>query len=493
MISQADARLISRAISLQAAVSFIPQRTDQGENAPEQHETDDAMTDMTGTLGRLRGTRRRLSMPLLAKGGGALSLAGPLLLALPVLLAAILGFATYAAHGQDAAIGIAIGAAGFVAMALALILAARPRALEPLFGGLDRMYRAHKWLGITALATMALHDMIQPDFDHAVRETSLGKAASDAGELAFNALLALIALSWFRRLPFTRLQIPYQLWRFSHRFMGVLFAIVAFHQFFVDMPAGVDPALGLLLNVFAIAGLVAWIVTEFIAPRLRRRAFTVERISRHGDSTTVTLRPKGRAMRWRPGQFVFFSAPEAGLAEPHPFTVASAPAPDGRMTLAIRALGGWTRRLPHALCEGMTVRVEGPHGRFDFRKGGARQLWLAGGVGITPFLAWADSLSAEDPHHIHLVYSTRSPEDAIGLEVLRVAAARDPRFSFEVVATTRDGRLTAERLVRSAPFPPGTADLWFCGPAGLRCAVLGGLERLGERPRRVRFEHFDFA
>lgn len=24
----------------------------------------------------------------------------------------------------------------------------------------------------------------------------------------------------------------YQLWRFSHRFMGVLFAIVVFHQFF---------------------------------------------------------------------------------------------------------------------------------------------------------------------------------------------------------------------------------------------------------------------
>lgn len=212
MISQADARLISRAISLQAAVSFIPQRTDQGENAPEQHETDDAMTDMTGTLGRLRGPRRRLSMPLLAKGGGALSLAGPLLLALPVLLAAILGFATYAAHGQDAAIGIAIGAAGFVAMALALILAARPRALEPLFGGLDRMYRAHKWLGITALATMVLHDMIDPDFDHAVRETSLGDTAKDIGEFAFNAFLLLIAVSLLRRLPFVPIEIPYQLW-----------------------------------------------------------------------------------------------------------------------------------------------------------------------------------------------------------------------------------------------------------------------------------------
>ena len=451
------------------------------------------MTDTAGTLGKFHRMRGRLSLPAFAIDGGVQGLAGVLLVALPVVLAAGLGLITYASHGSDAAIGIAVGAAGFVAMSEALILAARPRLLEPLFGGLDRMYRAHKWLGISALILMILHDLIQPDFDRAVRETSLGKTASDVGELAFNALLVLIALSWFRRLPFTRFQIPYQLWRFSHRFMGALFAIVAFHQLFVDMPAGADPSLAVLLNGFAIAGLVAWIVTEFIAPRLRRRTFTVEQVSRHGDTTTVTLLPKGRAMRWRPGQFAFFSAPEAGLAEPHPFTIASAPAPDGRMTLAIRALGGWTRRLPDALREGMTVRVEGPHGRFDFRRGGARQIWLAGGAGITPFLAWADSLTATDPHHIHLVHSVRTPEDAIGLETLRAAAARNPRFSFELVATGRDGRLTAERLGRSAPFPPGTADLWFCGPAGLRRAVLRGLDRLGQNPRQVRFEHFDFA
>lgn len=155
--------------------------------------------------------RSRLSLPAFAIDGGFQGLAGVLLVALPVALAAGLGPVTYASHGSDAAIGIAVGAAGFVAMSEASILAARPRLLEPLFGGLDRMYRAHKWLGIPALILMILHDLIQPDFDHAVRETGLGKTASDVGELAFNALLALIALIWFRRLPFTRFQIPYQL------------------------------------------------------------------------------------------------------------------------------------------------------------------------------------------------------------------------------------------------------------------------------------------
>lgn len=424
---------------------------------------------------------------------GILSLIGPLLVALACCIAGGLGIVTYAPYGPAAAIGVAVGAMAVVAMSQTLILAARPSVLEPLFGGLDRMYRVHKWLGISALVLMILHDQFEPDFDHTVRETSLGDFASDAGEFAFNAFLALIAISWFRRLPFIRLEIPYQLWRFSHRFMGIFFAIVVFHQFFVDMPNIANPSLSQLLNIFGIAGLVAWVHTEFIARRLRRRQFTVRAISQHAETTTLTLTPIGPAMHWRPGQFAFISAPDAGLSEPHPFTISSAPRSDGALTLSIRALGGWTRRLPNALRQGMHIELEGPYGRFDFRKGRAHQIWLAGGVGITPFLAWADSLTKAERRKIHLVYCVSTPGNAIGLETLRAAAQRTAQFSFEVIATAQDGRLTAEQLIGSVPFPVREADLWFCGPTGLKNGILKDLKASGQTPRQVRYEHFTFA
>ena len=452
---------------------------------------DAAMTD--AARGRVRAVADRRSVREILAVGSVLNLAGPFLVALPCLLALVLGFTTYASYGLEASIGIAVGAAAIVAMSETLILAARLRILEPIFGGLDRIYRVHKWLGISALLLMILHDLIEPDFGRSVRETGLGEFASDAGEIVFNALLALIAISWFRRLPFVRLEIPYHLWRFSHRFMGVLFAVVMFHQFFVDMPTAVDPLLSTFVNVFGVAGLIAWVYTEFVAPRLRRRQFSVSEIRRHGDNTAVTLMPTGKAMRWRPGQFAFFSSPEAGMSEPHPFTIASALRPDGALTVSIRALGGWTRRLPGALREGMCVQVEGPYGRFDFRKGGRRQIWLAGGIGVTPFLAWAESLAPSERRDIHLVYSVRKPEEAIGLDTLQAAVERNPRFSFEVVSTVRDGRLTPDRLISSAPFPVSDADLWFCGPTGLKDGILRGLKALGQEPRRVRFEHFEFA
>ncbi|WP_240611649.1 ferredoxin reductase family protein [Roseovarius nitratireducens] len=450
--------------------------------------TDLALPARNGGLGPVRS-----GVPWTTALGNLLNLSGPLLVASLCVLAGLLGFTTYASYGSDAALGIAVGAAAVVAMAQTLILAARPRLLEPLFGGLDRMYRVHMWLGISAMVLMILHQQIEPDFERTVRETGLGELAEEAGEVAFNALLVLIAISWFRRLPFIPLEIPYQLWRFSHRFMGVLFAIIVFHQFFVDMPTRVDPSLSVMLNTFGLAGVIAWVYTEFVAPRLRRREFTVSDISRHGDTTAVTLSPKGRTMRWRPGQFAFFRAPDAGFSEPHPFTIASAPRPDGALTLSIKGLGGWTRRLPDALRTGMRVQVEGPYGRFDFRKGGARQIWLAGGIGITPFLAWAESLTETERRTIHLVHCVRTPEEAIGVETLQAAAARNPRFSYQLVATAREGRLTAERLTEMAPFALRDADLWFCGPKGLKDGILEGLKARGQTPRRVRFEHFEFA
>lgn len=42
-------------------------------------------------------------------------------------------------------------------MSLAMILAMRPRWPEAWLGGLDKMYRLHKWLGIAALVIAIVH------------------------------------------------------------------------------------------------------------------------------------------------------------------------------------------------------------------------------------------------------------------------------------------------------------------------------------------------
>ncbi|MEJ5895487.1 ferredoxin reductase family protein [Aquabacterium sp. G14] len=416
---------------------------------------------------------------------------GPLLATLAVLCAGLLGAQTYAPYGTETALGIALGSASIAAMSLTLVLSTRPSWIEPLFGGLDRMYGVHKWLGIAALALMIGHNTIEPELDNVVRETRLGDIAADVGEFALNGFIGLILLSWFKRVPFTRLELPWPLWRFTHRFTGLLFAVAAFHQFAIDQPEGLDGTLGLYLNTLSAAGIVAWLFTQLVAPFLRPRNFVVDHVEPHGTVTELTLRPAGRPLRWRPGQFAFVSAPDAGMGEAHPFTIASAPRADGTLSFGIKALGGWTRRLPTRLAPGKHLRVEGPYGRFVFRKRVRRQLWLAGGIGITPFLAWAEALTEADQQEITLVWAVTTRAEAFAAERLSAIAARHPGLTVHIVASAEDGRLTAARLAQLTPFTLRDAELFYCGPAGLRDAIVSDLQATGQGPRRIHHEAFE--
>lgn len=420
-----------------------------------------------------------------------MTLTGPAIAVLAILAGALLGAQTYAPYGAETAFSIAIGAAAIVAMSLALVLSARPRLVEPLFGGLDQIYVVHKWLGIAALVLMVLHDQFEPDIEDFVRETGLGELAEDVGEIAFYGFIGLIAISWIKRIPFTRIELPWPLWRFTHRFMGLLFAIAAFHQLAIDKPAGLDGTLDLYLNGFSLAGLVAWIFTQFISPFLRPRGYALAHIGAHGTTTEITLRPEGRPMRWRPGQFAFVSTQGGALAEPHPFTIASAPRADGTLQFGIKSLGDWTARLPAALVPGQRFRVEGPYGRFLFRKRVRHQVWLAGGIGITPFLAWAEALTEADTQDIALIWVVGTPADAFAADRLSAIAARHPGLTVQIVASQTDGRLTAQRLTALVPFAITDAELFFCGPCGFRDSIVAGLGAMHQPPRRVHSEAFE--
>lgn len=145
---------------------------------------DDTMTEVRPIPA---GNAAGRAFGLAAFGAMGLATLGLALAFLAVLWAGTLGAWTYAPYGAEVALGIAFGAGSIAALSLALILAARPPGIEPLFGGLDRIYRVHKWLGIAAPVLMIAHNTVEPDIEDFVRETDLGDFASDIGELALSA------------------------------------------------------------------------------------------------------------------------------------------------------------------------------------------------------------------------------------------------------------------------------------------------------------------
>jgi predicted ferric reductase len=122
------------------------------------------------------------------------------------------------------------------------------------------------------------------------------------------------------------------------------------------------------------------------------------------DLIEITLAPTGPApLPVAGGQFAYL---RVGDAHEHPFSVAGVDA-DGSVRLTIRALGRDTGRLYAEVREGVPATLRGPYGMFDHTLGGARQIWVAGGIGIAPFLGWLAG-SGDQPARVDLFYCTPS-------------------------------------------------------------------------------------
>lgn len=405
---------------------------------------------------------------------------------MPVLLAF---FATGHLPGTTFPV-ISLGAVAFSLMALNLLLATRFPGFDRLFGGLDQVYFAHKWMGITALLCAALHQQIKINTQGQQVMQSLSALSIQVAQISFYSLFVLVLISFFKRLPKLNFEIPYALWRWSHRLLGVVFAGLAFHQFFVKAPFDNNALLATHLNIMAALGLISFFYTQ-IAPWVRTKGYRVAKITRHAAATIVDLEPKGRGIRPKPGSFAFVSFGAKGLRETHPFTVSQIH-PNGGIQFSIRGLGDFTKHLRGGLTEGVSARVQGGYGRFDYSRGGATQIWVAAGIGITPFLAWADSLTADNKDQIQLIYCVRNDAEAVGLDRLQAAADRMAGFGFTLHKSETDGRFDAAKLIAAVPFNVTKASLWFCGPPPLRAALQKGLKTAGQSPRSVHFERFEF-
>ena len=293
-----------------------------------------------------------------------------------------------------------LSSSAMILMSCAIVLANRPRFLEPFFGGLDQMYKSHKTAALTAIVFLFLHFFIMPLSEDPL---SLGRLL---GKTALIGLSAIIVLTLAPRLPVVGgyIRLAYHQWKLTHKFVG-LFLIVGFiHMLQVKNLSKDAPIPNLYWNVIVYVGMAAYLYKELLAPFLRRpQAFVVEAARKLNTSTLeVTLKPKGGRPKHTAGQFLFVSFPgdtRKRLAESHPFTVSSSPREDS-LRLSIKASGDWTKHLYGNLKAGAEARVDGCYGQLDYKTGGKKQIWIAGGIGVTPFLSWVRDFDGEPDREI---------------------------------------------------------------------------------------------
>jgi len=367
-------------------------------------------------------------------------------------------------------------------MSLAMILALRPKWLELRLRGLDKMYRLHKWLGITALVVATLHWwwargtkwMVgwgwldkpergpRPEETLGTLEAALGNQrglAETLGEWGFYAVVVFLMLALVKRFP-------YRLFAKAHRFIAPLYLLMVFHTVvLMEFDYWSQPVGWLMALLLAGGSIAAFYSMTGRIGAVRRVSSTIDSLTRYPNlraleiSTVVDNQWPGHTA----GQFAFVTSDRREGA--HPFTIASSWDPDERRIVFItKALGDYTSRLPDELNKGMSIQIEGPYGCFDFRDEQPRQVWIGAGIGITPFVARMKELSTRpDGRPIDLFHVT-SETDPVAMEKLKADAA-DAGIRLHLILSPRDGRLDADKIRTMVP-NWREASVWFCGPAG---------------------------
>lgn len=382
-------------------------------------------------------------------------------------------------HSAVAVISQLIGIWALITMAMGQILATRFKWVESVFGGLDQVYVLHKWLGIAAVALILLHDTIDADIDGLPGNRMFEEIGDTLGEISLYGILILVVIT-------VATFIPYHLWRWTHRFIGVFFVLGALHYLMIIKPfSNLDP-LGLYVGSICIAGILAFVWRSLPAAFKPSHPYTISNVEKFNSATAISLKPTKKGLKHRAGQFINVSIADD---ESHPFTVSCAPQDDRTLRVSIGVLGDHTNQLRKSISVDQTVRVEGPHGRFFPSKSNSR-VWVAAGIGITPFLAWAEAMKPDDPK-TELVYCIKNRATATHLPELEQIVSNRENLSLTVWESQSKGRLTTPALTDLVS-EIATGSVAFCGPVAMRKSLQNDLSKAGLPPKQFHYEDFEF-
>jgi predicted ferric reductase len=403
-------------------------------------------------------------------------------------------------------LGQLLGAESILLLSIGLVLISTLPWVEEWFDGIDRAAIWHRRVAITGLVLLAPHVLLSSN----PNGTALG------GPLGAIGAIGMVALALWAILPRWQSVVPvplrglvlaardapivrdvrglfggYERWRLLHRTTGLFVAAGFAHGVLDGTPFAAAPALRWSYVAVGGTGVAFYVYRELLARFfLSLHDYQVETIREvHEGLVEVALRALGRPVDFVPGQFAMVYLEAKDGWHRHPFTISSAPH-EAVVRVTIKALGDYTSRLLHLIEPGMPAVIGGPHGRFSHWRGTDRQVWIAGGVGVAPFLSWLRALDGRLPHRVDFFY-TAVGEPPFADEIHEIAA-RHESLHTQVIDTSVEGRLTPEHVLAVAGGDEDGLSVFMCGPDGMVRTFQTAFRLAGVPARRIRREYFDW-
>lgn len=219
-------------------------------------------------------------------------------------------------------------------------------------------------------------------------------------------------------------------------------------------------------------------------------------IERKGAKSFVLRRKYGKSAGViRAGQYVCVSLDIDGTHTTRPYSVSSSPklAKKGIVEITVKELeGGFASSWILANWkEGDEVRISGAEGfmYYEPMRDGKNVVAIAGGVGITPYIAMARAIAdGIEDFNLTVIFNSRTEEDILFKAEFDEIAAKCDKVKIVHVLSREEkegyehGHITAEIIEKYAP---ESYAVYVCGPENMYKAVLEELKKLGghKKPR----------
>ena len=207
----------------------------------------------------------------------------------------------------------------------------------------------------------------------------------------------------------------------------------------------------------------------------RARIVTVKNLST--DMLEVVLKPERAWPTHAAGQHIALTIEVNGRLTTRVFTIASGANTHQRdkqirLVTKVKAQGALTPYL-HACVPNQWVNISAPMGEFVWPQTEKPLLMIAGGSGITPFIAMLDDAinnTQVNQKSVHLLYFAK-PNEHVLIDELSAFQKRCESFSYSILTKQKDGDLEAHLSYFA------NAQWLVCGPNAMyeqarRCAEL---------------------
>lgn len=384
------------------------------------------------------------------------------------------------------------GFIGFLLLSLLIFSGDTARYFDRFFG-MDKIIKFQRKFALATMVFVLLHPMFfilssKSILPYVIPNFSIIPLA--LGIISFYIfIIVMITSKVYKR-------ISYNAWQYIHITTYILFFFSLYHA----VNWGSDYR---LISIRIIYGIVLMLLIVGIIYRayykmeqkFAGKFFLQEIKVETKDTFTLILKPE-KPFLFKAGQFCFLRLNRDRLYARHPFTISSSPK-ESELHFTIKLAGRFTKALSK-LKRGEEIITDGPFGIFTIEDCDRDLVFIAGGVGITPFMSIIkNQIENNKAQNIILLYGSKTEKDIIYKEQLdnikkywfkKVYVLSDDNFSLKADGYEH-GHINKE-IIKKYVKNINNSLFYICGPEFMKNSIKKTLNELGVNKQNIIIEDF---